>query len=359
MMPPEVDKDDDSAWGRAERWTAVQGQRQEVVFQGERGPKKRRSGRSGKTKQIAKKILNLQPLILGAEAELERRVGHPLSRADKLKDETLGSLMRELVQLKKEQKELKEKEKKEIPQTIEEVRKKVESNMTKLRKLAGRPHSLEEMSLVEQEAEKADLVSQLELVEVELGELVTRGDRHSRQPMADLFLRLRTLKKTTRRPSSDSGEFLEDIPEHETIQVVTTTNRNRRVSLDSTGGEEEQEEEEDLESEQEQQEQEQEQEKEQEEQELYNKHEEEEVEWHTMNESELIAALKEMKEQKRRLRKVIQEFESRLCLTTGRKISKEDKEPFRPVYKSYKKTKSRIKLVDALLLKYNSFPNII
>merc|ERR1711962_183946 len=225
--------------------------------------------------------------------------------------------------------ELKEKEKKEIPQTIEEVRKKVESNMSKLRKLAGRPHSLEEMSLVEQEAEKADLVSQLELVEVELGQLVTRGDRHSRQPMADLFLRLRTLKKTTRRPSSDSGEFLEDIPEHETIKVMTTANRNRRVSLDSTGGEEEQEE------------------------------EQEEVEWHTMNESELIAALKEMKEQKRRLRKVIQEFESRLCLTTGRKISKEDKEPFRPVYKSYKKTKSRIKLVDALLLKYNSFPNII
>merc|ERR1711962_1095146 len=258
--------------------------------------------------------------------------------------------------------ELKEKEKKEIPQTIEEVRKKVESNMSKLRKLAGRPHSLEEMSLVEQEAEKADLVSQLELVEVELGQLVTRGDRHSRQPMADLFLRLRTLKKTTRRPSSDSGEFLEDIPEHETIKVVATANRNRRVSLDSTGGEEEQEEEEELESEQEQEEQEQEQEQEQEEQELYNKQEEEEqaeVEWHTMNESELIAALKEMKEQKRRLRKVIQEFESRLCLTTGRKISKEDKEPFRPVYKSYKKTKSRIKLVDALLLKYNSFPNII
>lgn len=81
--------------------------------------------------------------------------------------------------------------------------------------------------------------------------------------------------------------------------------------------------------------------------------EDEEEEWHTMTEQELQAAIKGMKEQKRSLKKLIKEFEQDVQEKTGRKVIKEDKDPVKAVYKSYKRTKSKIKLVDALLIKFN------
>merc|ERR1711974_55966 len=80
---------------------------------------------ASKIKQISKKIGKLQEEIKTVEEELEAKAGHPLSKADKVKDETLGNLMGKVKKLKKEKQELKEKEK-DSPKPVEGIKNKIE-----------------------------------------------------------------------------------------------------------------------------------------------------------------------------------------------------------------------------------------
>merc|ERR1719195_424237 len=80
---------------------------------------------ASKIKQISKKIAKLQEEIKLVEEELEEAAGHPLSKADKVKDETLGNLMGKVKKLKKEKQELKEKEK-DSPKPIEGIKERIE-----------------------------------------------------------------------------------------------------------------------------------------------------------------------------------------------------------------------------------------
>ena len=101
--------------------------------------REKRERKSSKVKQIGKKIAKLQEVIDEVEKELEEKAGHPLSKADKKKDEQLANLILEQKKMKKAQKELREKEGKERPRSFEGVRIKVENNMDKLRNMANRP----------------------------------------------------------------------------------------------------------------------------------------------------------------------------------------------------------------------------
>jgi len=309
-------------WNRGEKWNSVQDH--EKMFMEEATDKKHQSS---KTSKISKKISDLQKQIEELERKLEEKAGHPLSKADKLKDEVLSKLIRKQMKLKKKQKETKDKERKVTPKSMEDLRDKVVANMDKFRKASERPFRLEEMTFKEKEAEKNDLAQQLELVEEELGGLTTKDNR---QVLGDLYLRLRQLKRSTRKPSY-TGFVLTEIPENESIQVISPP--SRRSSVDSIE-EEEDEEEEETEGEEED-------------------GDEVEEEWHTMNEVELQTVLKEMRQRKRKLGRLIQEFQQNFMAKTGRKASGEDKEPIKIVYRMYKKTKHRIKLLDALLFKFN------
>merc|ERR1719225_2389478 len=184
--------------------------------------RKERKNPASKMKQISKKIGKLQEEIKAVEEELEAKAGHPLSKADKVKDETLGNLMGKVKKLKKEKQELKEKEK-DSPKPVEGIKGRIEENMENNRALADRPYILEEMNLEELEAEKEELAEQLE----ELAEDFAR--KEERKACADLFLRLRQLKRMTRRPSySSSGIFLDEIPEHSSVEH----NWSRRGSIE-------------------------------------------------------------------------------------------------------------------------------
>merc|ERR1719190_45114 len=172
--------------------------------------------------------------------------------------------------------------------------------------------------MVEKETEKSDLAKQMKLVEEQLGGLVTK---ESREVLSDLYRRLRQLKRSTRKPSFN-GVLLAEIPENESIEVVSFS--SRRSSVDSLIEDEEEEEKEC-----------------------------EEEEWHTMTREELRIALKGMRERKMVLGREIKEFQEKLLLETGRKASKDDREPIKLVCNMYKQIKQRIRLVDALLSKLN------
>ena len=306
----------------AEKYS-VEAQAQERLERPETKSRKAKDPAS-KIKQISKKIGKLQEEIKAVEEELEAKAGHPLSKADKVKDETLGNLMGKVKKLKKEKQELKEKER-DSPKPVEGIKNRIEENMENMRALADRPYVLEEMSLEELEAEKEELQEQLEEVSEELGGLARKEERKA---CADLFLRLRQLKRMTRRPSySSSGIFLDEIPEHSSVEHAWS----RRGSIESVSLSEEFEEELD------------------ESDEKGEEVEEEEGDWHIMTKDELRNAVMEMKGQKGRLKQLIKEFEQGVQAKTGRKVTKEERAPIENIYHSYKKTKARIKLIEALL----------
>lgn len=70
---------------------------------------------------------------------------------------------------------------------------------------------------------------------------------------------------------------------------------------------------------------------------------------HSLPRSELIQQLKLVTEEKKELRRKIKEFEIEVHLKTGRMIQKEDKLAIESVYVSYKKTKAKFRLLEALV----------
>jgi len=280
---------------------------------------------SSKMKHLTKKIAKIQLQIDNFEMELEEKAGHPLSKADKIKDEALGNLILKKKELKKEKQKIKEKEKDKPKPTIEFVKDSIEESMENVRKLAGRPECLDDMTYEELVAEKEELQEQLD----EAAEEHSLAKKEDRKVMADLFLRLRQLKRLTRRSSFSSGNLLDEIPEHSSVEVVT----GRRNSVESFSEEElEEGQEEQVET-------------------LEEEEKEEESEWHVMTKEDLRSAVVEMKAQKSELKQLIREFDQGVQLKTGRKVSKEDRQPIETIYQSYKKTKQRIKLIEALLIK--------
>lgn len=286
---------------------------------------KKNKSSSSKIKHLTKKIAKIQLEIDNFEMELEEKAGHPLSKADKIKDETLGNLILKKKELKKEKQKIKDKEKDKPKPTIEVVKDSIEESMENVRKLAGRPECLDDMTYEELVAEKEELQEQLD----EAAEEHSLAKKEDRKVMADLFLRLRQLKRLTRRSSFSSGNLLDEIPEHSSVELVT----GRRNSVESFSEEE-------LEEGQEEQVETQEEEE-----------KEEESEWHVMTKGDLRSAVVEMKAQKSQLKQLIREFDQGVQSKTGRKVSKEDRQPIETIYQSYKKTKQRIKLIEALLIK--------
>lgn len=74
---------------------------------------------------------------------------------------------------------------------------------------------------------------------------------------------------------------------------------------------------------------------------------------HSLSRAELVQQLKVVVEEKKELRRKIKEFEMEVQLKAGRMIQKEDKTPMDSVYATYKKTKAKVRLLEALVGKHN------
>ncbi|XP_076074337.1 protein FAM13A-like isoform X3 [Mytilus galloprovincialis] len=73
---------------------------------------------------------------------------------------------------------------------------------------------------------------------------------------------------------------------------------------------------------------------------------------HEMNLSQLQDELFNSKSDKKRLRRLLRNFEEDFILRTGRKVQRDDREPLQTEYHEYKQIKAKLKLLDALISKY-------
>lgn len=60
----------------------------------------------------------------------------------------------------------------------------------------------------------------------------------------------------------------------------------------------------------------------------------------------------EAREEKKRLRRALREFEEEFQRDTGRRLQREDREPRQQEYASYKQAKAKLRLLEALVAKH-------
>ncbi|XP_038060896.1 protein FAM13A-like isoform X2 [Patiria miniata] len=75
---------------------------------------------------------------------------------------------------------------------------------------------------------------------------------------------------------------------------------------------------------------------------------------HEASLSELLAMQNQSKEDKKRLRKVLKEFEDNFLKESGRSVQKEDRVPMETQYNEYKHVKKHLKLLEALVAKHRT-----
>lgn len=75
---------------------------------------------------------------------------------------------------------------------------------------------------------------------------------------------------------------------------------------------------------------------------------------HSLSRDELIEQLKIVTEERKDLRRRIKEFEFEVQVKLGRMIQREEKLPMDGVYSAYKKTKAKLRLLEALVGKQSS-----
>jgi len=287
------------------------------------------SPRRKKSKQLSKKISALESRIETSEEEYERRVGYRPSYADKMNCEVLGSLISEQTKLKKELKEMSDesprKKSTEQERTIESERDGILARLARLRLEVGRPVQLDRMTADQMAAERRDLQSQLGEFERDWRPGQLRG--REKEVMTDLYERLRQVRRRCRRQSNE----LVPIPEEEALHLQTvafqteTEMRGSPPGSREVGGEAEAEMVAPLEE-----------------------------KWHDMNCEELKEALKTLKQAKTTYKRTIKEFEiRRLIQEDDARI--EDHQTFM----IYKETKSKIKLMKALIEKQINAKSII
>jgi len=296
-----------------------------------------KSSRKRKESEICKKLSLLQNMIETCEITFRMRAGYRPSHADKLKDEELYNLISQQTKLNQELKELKEngsdarKKSQELKKTIEQERDLILERLRKTRLRSGRPADLAEMTPDQLKEEKLDMESQLLGFEKVHGQLINKADK---EVMSCLYERFRQVKRWCRRSSNE----LMPIPEGESLAMILASPA-KRPSVDC--GEQKLETPKDefltiskartvlvetVEAEQ-----------------------TNEENWHTMSFGELNNLLKKLKTSKRNLKQIIDEFEESFQRTTGRKVTKDDRLPMERMYLDYKVTKSKIKLIRALL----------
>ncbi|XP_061130580.1 protein FAM13A isoform X1 [Syngnathus typhle] len=75
---------------------------------------------------------------------------------------------------------------------------------------------------------------------------------------------------------------------------------------------------------------------------------------HSATTQELVEQLQETREEKKRIRKILKEFEEQFLRQNGRNVQKEDRLPLASEYNEYKHVKAKLKLLEVLLSKRES-----
>jgi len=316
------------------------------------------SPKRSKEKQLSRQLSSVRKKIEQLEQSFKQRSGYRPSQADKLNDPDLKKMITEQDRIKKEIKTQKEnsdvKESLSRKSTstynkcivaIKEFLLNMEQKLEENRTIKMRPFDLEIMSLDQIFDEK--LAIQTVLLEFEKihGHPETTEEKDA---MKELYERYRSVKRLARRSSSarsrESATDLTPIPEEEAISLTLASPGHRIILSVPTC------------------------------QSLNSNHLGDDVDdvhvsrhdmdlpdiehvnredehWHSMSRLELVEIQRRVREEKKQLKRTVKEFEDTFKTKTGRKLQKEDREPFEKTYQLYKTTKSKLKLIDALLSK--------
>lgn len=287
-----------------------------------------------KMKHISKQISTMKRKIKKYEEEFQITFGYKPSQADKLNDKNIRKHCADLGKLKKEYKQLKgdssvtatpETPTKEIPKEhhIQDTLTEIEKRLNEKRLSSERGVFIEEMSGEQIMDEKVAVQKALLYLESVHGRPSSKEDRDLVRPLYD---RYRTLKRMMAKISLSSSAVneLATIHEHETMDFVSspaqaseneTEKLNPSASTDSDTdislGES----------------------------------------LHTLTLDEMLQQQRDMNEEKKKLRRSLKEFENEFQAKTGRKLQKDDKVAMANVYASYKQTKAKLRLLDALVAK--------
>ncbi|PNF24688.1 hypothetical protein B7P43_G17562 [Cryptotermes secundus] len=310
-------------------------------------------------KHLSKQMNSLKKKLKHYEEEFEREYGYRPSHADKMGNRDIKKMYTEINKLRKEVKCLKEdphcvmmqsstKTHESLAQgtddqncnsdktpSMEEKLKEVEKHLSEKRSLAGRSENLDELSREQLLDEKLAVQKALLYLEGIFGRPVTRGDRDLVRPLYD---RYRALKRLVIRsgPSKlkDCVSELATILEHETMDFTSsppslsiqedtpetsTATANADVPLK-----------------------------------LQQPQETSDSLWenlHSLPLSELLDQQRTTREEKKRLRRSLREFEEDFQHRTGKKLQREDRIPMESTYIAYKQAKAKLRLLEALVTK--------
>nr|XP_022914452.1 protein FAM13A isoform X1 [Onthophagus taurus] len=293
-----------------------------------------RNPKEEKLKQIAKQINSIKKKLKKYDEEFETKFGYRPSHADKLNDKTMKKLCAELSKLKKEQKQLKENDeyfmdgdenekgtkiKKEA--SLQDTLMEIENRLNAKRVVGERSETIEQMSNEQLVEEKIAVQKALLHLESMHGRPTNKEDRDLVRPIYDRYRQLKRMVRLT-TPCNNINE-LATILEHETMDFVSaptqtpdteadkqnTTGTSTDSDTDTSVGEN----------------------------------------LHSLSYEELTNEHRLATEEKKNLRRSLKQFEEDFQTRTGKKLQKEDKTPMEHIYSQYKKTKAKLRLLDALL----------
>ncbi|XP_046393788.1 protein FAM13A isoform X2 [Ischnura elegans] len=323
------------------------------------------------TKQVSRQINSLKKKIKRYEEEFENQFGYRPSHADKLANRDVKKWIAELGKLRKDLKQMKEdphspmlasaktlgisfpipvqKDGEGKTQKMEETLNDVQKRLSEKRSAAGRPEELESLSREQLQEEKLALQKALLHLESLHGRPSSREERDLVRPLYD---RYRMLKRMVIRsgPSKlkDSVTELATIHEHEAMDFTPQSQSEdaadevrvpglKEDSLPAVGlvpsaasG---------ISSE-------------------LDKVEDRKVpdigeNLHALPLIELLSAQREAREEKKRLRRALREFEEEFALLSGRRATKDERPPaLEQTAVLYKRTRAKLRLLEALVAKH-------
>ncbi|KAL1490564.1 hypothetical protein ABEB36_013235 [Hypothenemus hampei] len=281
--------------------------------------------------KLAKQINSCKKKILICEADFEMEHGTKPSQIDKMNDTTIRKLYVELSKLKREQKKLSEisvvgysrvslNSNKGTIVTLQETVKEIEEKLHIQREESNvKSAALEAFTSEQLMEEKISTQKALLYLESLHGRPQNKDDRDLVRPLYD---RYRLLKQMILKITNinTTGE-LATIDENEAMHFVASTSSSNETESEKT-----------------------------EMKKCTQDGRESLAKWHSLSKAELMQQLNIINKDKQELKRKIKDYEKSLCLSTGRMmLTKEDKIPKEDLYEAYKKVKSRLKLIEALI----------
>uniref|UniRef100_T1JD08 Rho-GAP domain-containing protein n=1 Tax=Strigamia maritima TaxID=126957 RepID=T1JD08_STRMM len=310
-------------------------------------------------KHLNKRIYHLKRKIKQFEESFEEEYGYKPSHADKMARSDIKKNLSELNKARKDLKLFKEESlefKEEMQarktsqddetckklsdddkQAIEDSLQEMLNDLASKRRLAQRPDDIKIMSQQQVVEEKVAIQRMLLKFESSFGRPSSKSEMDIMRPMYDRYRNVKRLITKIGSPKAkESGTELEPIIEHQAMDFIQASPQHKsRLDEDMATAETMTNESPDFK-------------KAKKSLALSSSN------LHELNTFELLEQHRKVKEEKKRLRRILHEFEMEFQRQTGAQVKREDRTPLESVYGEYKQVKAKLRLLEALLSKHKT-----